>query len=446
MWQVETGKITGDGYSISIVLNIAGKMGCYLYLYHVHFRLSGLSEKAVAALRKIAPLTGFSHHFSHFDNLQELDNESTQVVLFTESCGISASEIRRIVGRENRCILCAFEQHAVPSTELKALDDIWCTAGKLSLLRFYFQKLQKQMKEEKDHWLCENYLEQTINTMPDLVWYKDLRGAHLKVNDAFCKIVGKTKKDIEGRGHYYIWGLTKEQYEQGEFVCLETEEEVMRKRKTCLFDEQVIGPEGLRRLKTYKTPIFAEDGTLIGTLGIARDVTREYEYQEQILELARTDELTGVANRRYFQEYVERQRGTQRLTVIGFDLDRFKQVNDTHGHQTGDAALMVMGDALRQMFPEGFSARMGGDEFVTAFLGPCDTQRLEEQLMEFIDSLREFFSSQRSFCELSVSAGMTWTDNPAEGLELLLHHADLALYQVKEQGRSRYCLYHPSMG
>ena len=202
----------------------------------------------------------------------------------------------------------------------------------------------------------------------------------------------------------------------------------------------------MRKLKTYKTPIFAEDGTMIGTVGIARDVTREYEYRKQILKLLQTDALTGVANRRYFQEYVERQRGTQKLTIICFDLDHFKQVNDTHGHQTGDAALMAMGDALRRLFPEGFSARLGGDEFVTAFIGPYAVEQLEEQLRDFIDRLKKFFSSQKSFSEISVSAGAAWTEDPSSSLEVVMHHADLALYKAKKQGRSCYCLYHPSLG
>lgn len=103
--------------------------------------------------------------------------------------------------------------------------------------------------------------------------YKDTRGAHLKVNNAFCNAVGKTKKDIQGRGHYYIWDIEPEDYAVGEYICLESEEVVLQSRETCVFDEKVKSRLGMRQFKTYKSPLFDEDGELMGTVGIAHDVT-----------------------------------------------------------------------------------------------------------------------------------------------------------------------------
>ena len=106
-----------------------------------------------------------------------------------------------------------------------------------------------------------------------MIWFKDLRGAHCKVNDSFCLAVGKEKKDVEGRGHYAIWDIEPEEYAQGEYICLESEEVVIESGKTCLFDECVKTKEGLRQFKTYKSPIRDEQGTIIGTVGVAHDVT-----------------------------------------------------------------------------------------------------------------------------------------------------------------------------
>ncbi|MEI3479811.1 MAG: PAS domain-containing protein [Bilophila sp.] len=117
------------------------------------------------------------------------------------------------------------------------------------------------------------YLNTTIDSIPNLVWFKDVGGAHLKVNDAFCDAVGKTKRQIEGRGHYYIWDLKKEEYEKGEYVCLETDDTVLEKGRTCLFDEMVKSRRGMLQFKTYKSPLFDEDGAIMGTVGIAHDVT-----------------------------------------------------------------------------------------------------------------------------------------------------------------------------
>ena len=121
--------------------------------------------------------------------------------------------------------------------------------------------------------LTQTYLDTIIDSIPDLIWFKDVKGSHLKVNNGFCHAVGKKKEDVQGRGHYYIWDLKKEEYEQGEYICLESDEIVLEERRTCLFDEMVKSKQGMRQFKTYKSPLFDDDGTILGTVGIAHDVT-----------------------------------------------------------------------------------------------------------------------------------------------------------------------------
>lgn len=129
-------------------------------------------------------------------------------------------------------------------------------------------------KEKNDLYLAEHYLNTLIDGIPDLVWVKDIRGAHLKVNDSFCKAVGKEKQQVVNRGHNYIWDLTVDEYKDGEYICLESEDETISRRITCTFNEIVKTKAGLRNFQTHKTPIFdPETGEVIGTVGIARDVT-----------------------------------------------------------------------------------------------------------------------------------------------------------------------------
>jgi diguanylate cyclase (GGDEF)-like protein/PAS domain S-box-containing protein len=197
-----------------------------------------------------------------------------------------------------------------------------------------------------------------------------MEGRHLKVNQAFCEMVGKSMQDVEGKEHYEIWGVTPEQYEEGEYVCLETDKAIAANPKPTLFLEQVLHSKlGLRQLETYKAPIFDEDGKMIGNIGVAKDVTDEYATKERILLLSRTDELTRLANRRYFYQFVDmhRRKGSGELTLCYVDLDYFKQLNDTFGHQYGDAALMAIGELLERAFPKDFIARLGGDEFVVIY-------------------------------------------------------------------------------
>lgn len=75
------------------------------------------------------------------------------------------------------------------------------------MLPFYLRQLLLSAQTKKECAATKSFLNTLIDSVPDLIWFKDLRGAHLKVNDAFCRAVGKTKAQCEGRGHYYIWDL-----------------------------------------------------------------------------------------------------------------------------------------------------------------------------------------------------------------------------------------------
>lgn len=170
------------------------------------------------------------------------------------------------------CVSTASLQN-ITATEYQSLHAVWVKPYTSDYIDFSYLSLLRILKEEKEHWLSQNYLTTAINSIPDLVWFKDSIGSHLIVNDAFCRLVNKKKQDIEGRGHYYIWDMKKEEYEKGEYVCLDTDVTVVQEGKTCFFDEIVKSKAGMRQLKTYKSPIFDEKGTIIGTVGIAQDVT-----------------------------------------------------------------------------------------------------------------------------------------------------------------------------
>ncbi|MEG0365723.1 MAG: PAS domain-containing protein, partial [Coprobacillus sp.] len=159
------------------------------------------------------------------------------------------------------------------SIDLQHYTHIWLSSMSQSLLEFNYLQLIDQVVEKKNSEVTEVYLNTLINSIPDLVWFKDLRGSHLKVNHAFGNAVGKTVEECTGRGHYYIWDLEPDEYADGEYVCLETEEEVIRKGETCLFDEKVKSKSGLRQFKTYKSPLYDSNGKMFGTVGIAKDVT-----------------------------------------------------------------------------------------------------------------------------------------------------------------------------
>ena len=144
----------------------------------------------------------------------------------------------------------------IPEAAFSA-DDLWVMDGSADeqLYAAYFRRLLSFMKERADSRRTRICFDTGIDSIPDLVWFKDVKGAHLKVNDGFCHAVEKTKEQIYKRGHYYIWDIPKEEYDQGDYVCLESEDIVMNSRKTCLFDEKVKTKSGMRQFKTYKSPL-----------------------------------------------------------------------------------------------------------------------------------------------------------------------------------------------
>lgn len=103
-------------------------------------------------------------------------------------------------------------------------------------------------------------------------------GIHEKVNDSFCKTVNKTKTQVEGRNHAYIWDV-----ENDDPACVKSEQEVMRKKKTCISGETIKVGDGERLLTTYKSPLYDLDGSVMGTVGLAMDITQERAYEQEII-------------------------------------------------------------------------------------------------------------------------------------------------------------------
>ncbi|MBR1633974.1 MAG: diguanylate cyclase [Lachnospiraceae bacterium] len=122
-------------------------------------------------------------------------------------------------------------------------------------------------------WLYRNYLMATIDSMQDLVWYKDKEGLHWLVNNKFEDTVKKTRAQVYGMGHNFIWDVPPEEGHTAEYKCMESEREVMRRKETVVADEMVQNAKGLRHFLTYKSPLYGRDGQVMGTVGIGHDVT-----------------------------------------------------------------------------------------------------------------------------------------------------------------------------
>ena len=161
----------------------------------------------------------------------------------------------------------------LPTSLMVNIADIWIHPFSPELICFRYQKLIQKILLERKFNLNQTYLDTLINSVPDLIWFKRLDGIHVKVNDSFCSTVQKERQDVEGYDHYHIWSIPKDIYENSDYVCLDTDSIVIQAKELGVFDETVAEPQGMRQLKTYKSPIFDVCGELIGTVGVAQDVT-----------------------------------------------------------------------------------------------------------------------------------------------------------------------------
>ena len=172
-------------------------------------------------------------------------------------------------------VLCLHQNQLerLPTSLLFNIADIWIHPFSPELICFRYQKLIQKILLERKFTLNRTYLDTLINSVPDLIWFKRLDGIHVKVNDSFCSTVQKERQDVEGYDHYHIWSIPKDIYENSDYVCLDTDSIVIQSKEPGVFDETVAEPQGMRQLKTYKSPIFDVCGELIGTVGVAQDVT-----------------------------------------------------------------------------------------------------------------------------------------------------------------------------
>lgn len=151
------------------------------------------------------------------------------------------------------------------------LDDVWDTDD-CTEITTRFERLLGRVRTEFDAWFYEQTLYTTIDTVPDMLWFKRIDGIHTMVNKAFTEIVHKTREDVVGRDHFYIWDAPRPA-EGNDFACAESEEIAISTGKTYICDEPVKTREGMKQFTTYKTPLYDMFGNVFGTIGVGHDVT-----------------------------------------------------------------------------------------------------------------------------------------------------------------------------
>ncbi len=349
-----------------------------------------------------------------------------------------------------------FIAHVTPSREsnpphffVVAHEDI--TARKLA-----------EMKLEQ----AERSLRMILDALPIGVWLTDAEGRIVQSNPAGQQIWSTPDGvSLPRDGSRLSDGRP---FAASDWAAAET----LRSGDACADEALLLAmPDGRRRVLLHATvPLKDGDGRVTGAVIIDRDITIRHESDELLRQAqldtdaanralaealarervaARSDELTGIANRRHFFElgnqiFTIARRYGQPLSLVVFDLDHFKRINDHHGHQQGDRCLQHVAHlTLAELRGADLLARYGGEEFVILLpeTGATEALAVAERVRWAIES--KPLASDRGAITISISAGIACIDaDDSDTLERLIGRADVALYAAKAAGRNR-CLLQP---
>lgn len=262
-----------------------------MYTCNLHIYFTGHPSHTLDVIKKMPSLENFTHIFSESDEAEASMSQKADVIIadlsHMDMDMQSALQIfLRNRRRETQMILLADKkqmQLLCSDPALKDITDVWIMPMSDEELRFRFLRWQQTYKMSKDFWETGHFLEATINNIPNLVWYKDKDGVHEKVNNSFCQAVNKTKQQVQGRRHAYIWDV-----EEDDPACIESEHQVMSKKQTFVSEETIMAGNETRTLMCYKSPLYNCDGTVMGTVGVGVDVTQERAYEQEIIKKNKT--------------------------------------------------------------------------------------------------------------------------------------------------------------
>lgn len=280
----------------------------------------------------------------------------------------------------------------------------------------------------------ESILKVVAATLPVLVAVADKHQRYLFTNDAFDQWVGRPHGRLAGQHAREVLGEAEYERRRPHIEAALSGERVM-------FES---GTEGHQYFETTYIPFRDADGQVAGLVALSQDVTSHKRQHQILLDASQTDPLTGALNRAGFDlrvgEALMRAHEDQHaLALLMVDLDRFKPVNDEHGHATGDALLVAVAQRLQKVLrPTDMLARLGGDEFAVVLPDVKDAAAARTVARKIVAALGEPFAIDGKQLSIGASVGVALARHGDDSVQALAQRADVALYQAKRAGRGRF--------
>lgn len=270
----------------------------------------------------------------------------------------------------------------------------------------------------------------------------NVHGTILSVNRKFCALSGYSREELIGANHRL---LRSGVHDRAFFANLY--------QTICggnVWHGEICNRAKSGKLYWVDTTIVPHrdlTGKLQSFTAIRFDITPQKKAEERWLNLASVDPLTNLPNRRRFMDVLERQfREGGDFTVGILDVDHFKDINDSLGHDAGDELLIEFARRLRTALgPSDFVARLGGDEFAILLRAPAGCGNIKIKMEQIFAALGKPVSIAGETHKLSVSIGASRYTNGSQSYSEILKHADIALYAAKDQGRGCYAIFDGEM-
>jgi len=284
-------------------------------------------------------------------------------------------------------------------------------------------------------------------------WEINLQTGEFSCSDEVCRLLGLVGNPREMTfEHFFVTVSVAEKDEIKERV-----ERAILERRPFRVPYQVSHPDGSQRyILNQGEVIFDEHNAAALMLGAVQDITMQKLAEEEIKRLAFYDGLTGLSNRLFFmnqleQEIISSQRKSTIFALLYLDLDQFKRVNDTFGHYVGDHLLKKVAATLQHCIRatditsrfcghdlEKLIARLGGDEFTIILTGVSKVEHVATVAHRIIKELPRPYTIEGHEIAITTSVGISMYPADGKDADILLKHADTAMYQAKKSGRNNY--------
>ena len=297
-------------------------------------------------------------------------------------------------------------------------------------------------------------LAQRIAKIGNWEWRPDIN--RFTASPELCRLIGIRPQDFDGTLDSFLHVVHAEDRERVDVAL----KQILTERKPCDIDHRIVLPHGADfAVHLQAEAVFDDQLQALTIIGTAQDITDRKQSEREIYRLAYFDSLTGLANRVLFKDRLTQalahaSRYHSTLAVLFLDLDRFKVINDTLGHNIGDLLLKQVAGRLTESVRHSDSvsrsvdkeenhslARLGGDEFTVLLTNLRDVQDAGTVARRIVEAMANPFLIEGREIFVTISVGIAIFPVDGESIDALLKNADSAMYHAKEKGRNNFQFY-----